>query len=177
MFKRAISIIPTGAVCALSALAVVASLPAQASTNKTASFLVSLTVSSDCSISANPLPFGTATSALATTAITHNTNLSVTCSTGTTYTLALDKGTTTGSTISSRLLAGTGSNSQTVQFQLYSDSGLGTVFGDGTTGNGSTVPGTGTGSAVSVPIYGQVPAQPIPLADNYTSTEIATITF
>jgi len=175
MNQRAFSFVPAGAVLAL--LAGLAALPAQASTNKTATFVVSLTVSSDCSISANPLPFGTATSALATTAITHNTSLSVTCSNGTGYTLSLDKGSTTGSAISSRLLGGTGSNTQTVQFQLYIDSGLSNVFGDGTSGNGNTVSGTGTGSAVSIPIYGQVPAQAIPLADSYSSTETATISF
>ncbi len=172
MNQRALSFVPAGA---LLALALLAALPAQATTNKTATFVVSLTVSSDCSISANPLPFGTATSALAVTAMTHSTSLSVTCSSGTGYTLSLDKGNTTGSAITSRLMGGTGSNTQTVQFQLYIDSGLSNVFGDGT--NGSTVSGTGTGSAVSVPIYGQVPAQPIPAADSYSTTETATISF
>ncbi|MDR3414893.1 MAG: spore coat U domain-containing protein [Nevskia sp.] len=150
------------------------SLSAQA-TNKTATFLVSLTVSSDCSISANALPFGTATSALATSPINQTTTLSVTCSNGTSYTLSLDKGTTTGSTVTARLLAGTGSNVQTVQYQLYSDSGRSTIWGD--TSGGSTVSGTGSGSAQSITIYGQVPAQTIPTADNYSSTETATITF
>lgn len=171
MFKNAFSVTGTAAL-----LAALATAPAQAATDKTATFVVSLTVSSDCSISANPLPFGTATSALATTAITHDTNLSVTCSSGTGYTLSLDKGNAAGSTLGSRLLGGTGSNTQTVQFQLYIDSALGNVFGDGTGGTG-TVSGVGTGSAVSIPIYGQVPAQPVPAADSYTSTETATISF
>lgn len=170
--KRIFSAMTAAAV--LSGMAI-ASFTAQASTNKTATFLVSLTVTSDCSISANPLPFGTATSALATTAITHSTNLSVTCSNGTTYSIALDKGSTTASTVATRLLAGTGSNTQTVLYQLYSDAGLSSIFGDAT--GGAPVTGTGTGSAVSIPIFGEVPAQPIPLADSYTSTETATITF
>jgi spore coat protein U-like protein len=174
MFKNASSVIPAGAL--LTALVAATSIPTQASTDKTATFLVSLTVSSDCSISANPLPFGTATSALATSPITHSTNLSVTCSSGTTYSLSLDKGTGTGTSLASRLLSGTGLNLQTVNFQLYIDSGLSNIFGDGT-GSTGTVSGTGTGSAVSVPIYGVVPAQPVPAADNYTSTETATISF
>ena len=173
--KRAFSAISAGTVFAASVAIGLASFSADASTTKTATFLVSLTVSSDCSISATALPFGTATSALATTAITHNSSISVTCSTGTTYSVALDKGTTTGSAVTARLLAGTGSNTQTVGYQLYSDTGLSAIWGDAT--GGAPVTGTGTGSLVAIPVYGQVPAQPIPLADSYTATETATITF
>ena len=172
--KRAFSAISTGTVFAASVAIGLASFSAQA-TNKTANFLVSLTVQSDCSISATALPFGNATSALATTAITHNSSVIVTCSNGTTYSVALDKGTTTGSAVTARLLAGTGSNSQTVGYQLFSDVGLSAIWGDAT--GGAPVTGTGTGSAVPITVYGQVPAQPIPLADNYSSTETATITF
>lgn len=175
MSKHTFSILGSGML--LATLIAAASLPAQATTQKTATFQVSLTVSSDCSISANALNFGSADSTLATTAITQSTSLSVTCSTGTPYTLSLDKGDTSGSTISTRLLAGTGSNTQKVTYQLYSDNGLSTIWGDGTTGNGSTVGGNGTGSAVSITVYGKVPAQPIPPADSYTATETATISF
>jgi spore coat protein U-like protein len=173
MSKHVFSII---GVPMLLALVAAGTLPAQASTDKTATFLVSLTVTSDCSISASPLAFGSVGSTLATTAIAQSTNLSVTCSNGTTYTLSLDKGSTTNSTVGTRLMGGTGSNTQTVQFQLYSDNALSHIFGDGT-GGSSTVSGTGTGNAVSVPIYGQVPAQSVPTADNYSSTETATISF
>ena len=172
--KNAFSAISAGAVLAAFAATGLASFSADASTNKNATFLVSLIVSSDCSISANPLPFGTATSTLATVAIKHDTNLSVTCTTGTTYTVALDAGTVTGSAVATRLMAGTGTNASTVQYQLYSDSAYGTVWGD-TSSN--WVSGVGTGVAVSVPVYGEVPAQPIPAADNYSTTETATITF
>jgi spore coat protein U-like protein len=163
---------------ALMLLALVAAItvPVQASTQKTSTFLVSLTVNSDCSISANPLAFGSVGSTLATTAIGQNTNLSVTCSSGTNYTLSLDQGSVTGSTVGTRLMGGTGGNTQTVQYQLYSDAPMSHVFGDGT-GSSVTVGGVGTGNAVNVPIYGQVPSQTVPAADSYSSTETATITF
>jgi spore coat protein U-like protein len=150
-----------------------AALSAQAATNKTATFLVSLNINADCSISATALDFGTAGSTLATTPIDHNTTLSVTCTDTTPYTIALDAGDTTGATISDRLLKGTGT--QTVHYQLYTDAPAGTLWGDGTTG--STVPGTGTGSAQSITVYGRVPAQTIPAPGNYTATETATLTF
>lgn len=175
MVKSVLKFVTAGA--ALLPLLAIVPQPAEASgTTKTSTFLVSLTVNSDCSISASALPFGSATSALATTAITHDTDISVTCSTGTTYTVSLDAGNVTGSSLSTRLLGGTGSNTQTVQFQLYTNVGLSTIFGDGTGGT-STVGGTGTGSAVTITVHGQVPAQAIPAADNYSTTETATITF
>jgi spore coat protein U-like protein len=152
-----------------------ASLPADASGTATATFQVSLTVTTNCSISANPLAFGSTNSALATTAIAQSTSLSVTCNNGASYTLSLDKGTTTGSTVTNRLLAGTGSNTQTVQYELYSDSGHSTIWGDST--GGSTVSGTGTGAAQTITVYGQVPSQTVPTADTYTSTETATVSF
>src|ERR1700760_3412657 len=121
MSKHAFSII--GATMSLALVAAV-TVPAQASTDKTATFQVTLTVTSDCSISASPLAFGSVGSTLATTAITQNTNLSVTCSNGTDYTLSLDKGSGTGSTVGTRLMGGTGGNTQTLQFQLFSDGAL-----------------------------------------------------
>ena len=176
--KRKFSAVSAGAVFAASAAIGLASFSAQAlgTTTKTATFLVSLNVQSDCAITANPLAFGNAGSALAITAISQNTTLSVTCTTGTNYSVALDKGTTTGSLVTARLLVGSGSNTSTVQYQLYSTSGgSGTIWGDAT--GGTPVTGTGTGSAVSLTVYGVVPAQPIPVVDTYTSTETATITF
>jgi spore coat protein U-like protein len=174
--KRAISASSAAATLVLATAIGLASFSAQATGNtKTATFQVSLSVLSDCAISANPLAFGNANSALATTAINVNTTISVTCTTGTTYSVSLDKGTTTGSLVTARLLAGTGSNTSTVQYQLYSNSGLSAIWGDST--GGAAVGGTGTGSAVSITVFGVVPPQPIPVVDTYTSTETATITF
>jgi spore coat protein U-like protein len=152
-----------------------ASLSADASTSRTAQFLVSLTVTSDCSISASALAFGSANSSLATTAITQNTSLSVTCTNGTSYTVSLDKGTGANSAVTGRLMSGTGSNTQTVEYQLYSNVGMTTIWGDAT--GGTIYSGTGTGALQSLTVYGQVPAQTIPAADNYSSTETATVTF
>ena len=156
------------AVAACAALAAgLATFSASATTSSNhTSFTVSLTVQSDCAISATNLAFGPTGSALATTDVLATSNLTVTCSMGTGYAVNLDPGSTTGSTVLSRLLAGTGSNTHTVQYQLYSDSGRGTV-----------VTGTGTGNAETITVYGKVPAQTIPPADAYSSTETATITF
>lgn len=141
----------------------------------TATFNVTLTLQANCSISANPLSFGT--NGVLATALNQQTTVAVTCTNTTPYNVGLDAGTVTGSTTASRLMAGTatGNTATTVAFQLYQDAGHATVWGNvqGT----NTVAGTGTGSAQSISVYGQVPAQTTPKPDTYQTTVTATVYF
>lgn len=148
--------------------------PASAAT-ATATFNVSLTIQANCTISANPLSFGT-TGVLAS-AVNQQTTLSVTCTNTTTYNVGLDPGSVSGSSVSSRPLAGTasGNTSTTVGFQLYQNAGHSTPWGN-TVGT-DTVSGTGNGTAQTLTVYGQVPAQTTPQPDTYQTTITATITF
>ncbi|MDB5974174.1 MAG: spore Coat Protein domain protein [Nevskia sp.] len=172
---RALPALSACAALAATFAAGVASFSAEAGTSpQYSTFLVSLTVEKDCTITAgNTLDFGTATSSLITTAIPGTTTFSVTCTNTTSYILALDKGDTTGSTITNRLLLG-GTTAATVPYQLYTDTG--TVWGDGT--NGSTVSGVGTGRAQTVTVNGKaLSTGSMPAPDTYTSTETVTVTF
>lgn len=154
-------------------------LSAQAATysngTATATFLVSLTITSSCTVSANALAFGT--TGLLNAATTGTSTLSVTCSNTTPYNIGLNAGSTTGSTATARLLAGTttGNTTTTVSYRLMQDAALTTNWG--TTQGSDTVAGTGTGSAQSVTIYGQVPTQTTPAPDSYQSTVTATVYF
>lgn len=154
-------------------------LSAQAATysngTATATFLVSLTITSSCTVSANALAFGT--KGLLNTAATGSSTLSVTCSNTTPYNIGLNAGTGTGSTAAARLLTGTttGNTTTTVSYKLMQDAALTTNWG--TTQGTDTVAGTGTGSAQTVTIYGQVPTQTTPAPDTYQSTVTATVYF
>lgn len=141
----------------------------------TATLTVSLTLQANCSIATNPLNFGT--NGVLATAINQQTNVAVTCTNTTPYNVGLDAGTVTGSSVTSRLMAGTatGNTATTVSFQLYQDSGHTTVWGN--TQGTNTVAGTGTGSAQSIAVYGQVPAQTTPKPDTYQTTVTATVYF
>jgi spore coat protein U-like protein len=145
-------------------------LAAQASTTKNATFTVSLTITSDCSIAANALNFGT--NGVIAAAINQATTLSVTCSNSTPYVVGLDGGNVSGSTVTTRLM---GAGAATVQFQLYQDSSRTTVWGN--TSGTNTVSGTGNGSAQTLNVYGSVPVQATPTANTYTTTVTASITF
>ncbi|MDE1182785.1 spore coat U domain-containing protein [Paraburkholderia sp.] len=140
-----------------------------------ATFTVSLTLQANCTIAANALAFGT--NGVLTSALNQQTSVAVTCTNTTPYNVGLDAGTVTGSTVTSRLMAGTtsGNTTTTVAFQLYQDSGHTTAWGN--TQGTNTVGGTGTGSAQSISVYGQVPAQATPKPDTYQTTVTATVYF
>lgn len=141
----------------------------------TATFNVSLILQANCSISATPLNFGT--NGVLATALNQQTTVAVTCTNTTPYNVGLDAGTVAGSSVTSRLMAGTatGNTGTTVGFQLYQDAGRTTVWGN--TQGTNTVAGTGTGSAQSIAVYGQVPAQTTPKPDTYQTTVTATVYF
>lgn len=147
----------------------------QASSTTTTTFQVQITLVASCAISASNLNFGSGIGLL-TSAVNGSTTLSVTCSNSTPYTVGLDAGTVSGSTVTTRLMAGTtaGNTSTTMQFQLYSDSGRTTTWGNA---SGSWISGTGSGSAQSLTVYGQVPAQSTPKPDTYQTTITATVTY
>lgn len=141
----------------------------------TATFNVTLTLQANCSITANPLNFGS--TGVLSTAINQQTTLSVTCSNTTPYNVGLDAGTVTGSTVASRLMAGTttGNTSTTVAFEMYQDAGHATLWGN--TQGTNTEGGTGTGAAQVITVYGQVPSQTTPTPDTYQTTVTATVYF
>jgi spore coat protein U-like protein len=159
---------------AMGAALAVMPLASQAGT-ATTTFQVQITLVSSCAITANTLNFGSGVGLL-TSAVNGTTTLSVTCSNTTPYTVGLDGGTVAGSTVASRLMAGTtaGNTATTLGFQLYSDSGRATLWGNT---SGSWVSGTGTGNAQTLTVYGQVPTQTTPKPDTYQTTITATVTY
>lgn len=141
----------------------------------TANLQVQITLIASCAISANTLNFGSSVGVL-NAVVNGSSTLSVTCSNTTPYTVGLDAGTVAGSTIATRLMAGTtaGNTGTTMQFQLYSDSGRTTQWGNS---SGTWVGGTGNGSAQTLNVYGQVPVQTTPKPDTYQTTITATVTY
>ncbi|NWK46905.1 Csu type fimbrial protein [Ralstonia pickettii] len=128
---------------------------------------------SDCLISATNLDFGTA--GLLTSAITASSAITLNCTNQAPWTLALSAGAGNGATTATRLLTRNG-GTQTVGYNLYTNSGLTVIWGDGTGGT-ATVTGTGTGLSQVSTVYGRVPAQNTPQAGTYTDTIIVTVTY
>jgi spore coat protein U-like protein len=164
-------------VAVVSALAASALSPSGAAVysngSSTANFDVTLTLVANCVIAANPLNFGSSQGVL-TSNVSVNTTLSVTCSNTTPYNVGLNAGTGAGSVGTTRYMSGTGANTATVAFNLFQAAGA-TLWGN--TQGTNTLGGTGTGSAQTLTVYGQIPSQTTPMPDAYKSTITATVYF
>jgi spore coat protein U-like protein len=158
-------------IAAMSTVALSAA-PASFAASKTSTFQVSLTVQNDCSIAANALDFGSA--GVIQNNIDVNTTLAVTCTKGTPYDVALDAGTVSGSSIASRQMAGA-NNGDTVKFNLFRNASRTLLWGQ--TSGVDTATDIGNGSAQSLTVYGRVPPQAVPSADDYRTTVTATVVF
>ncbi|MEH6490177.1 spore coat U domain-containing protein [Hyphomonas oceanitis] len=138
----------------------------------TDTFDVTVTVIAACDISAADHDFGTY-DALSPTPLDSTSTISVTCTSGASYSVALNAGTTGGGTIPSRLMT---DGSNTLSYNLYTNAGYGTVWGDGT-GGSAEVTGTGSGASQNLTVYGRMPAGQGEPAGDYSDTVTATITY
>jgi spore coat protein U-like protein len=134
----------------LIATGVIASLAAAHNANagsQTANMGMSATVTTVCSLSTTPISFGE----VSLSGPTDGTGtISVTCTDDGTYNVGLDTG--ANAQAGQRQLV---SGSNALNYNLYSDSGYSTAWGN-TVGT-NTVAGTGSGSAQTLTVYGQIP--------------------
>lgn len=116
--------------------------------------LVSATVAATCTVSANPLTFGTYYPGGGN--LNANTTLLVRCSHGAPFTVAMDAGVGGGSLLQRLMTSGASG----LQYNLYTSAARTTVWGDGSV-NSAVVSGIGKGlasnQAVSETVYGQLP--------------------
>lgn len=134
----------------------------------TTHFALTVVIQTACTITANPLSFGTYAQAL----LDATTTLSVTCTDTTSYTVGLNAGTATGATVTNRMM--TGPNGVLLHYSLFSNAGYSTNWGNTT---GSWVTGTGTGTVQSLTVYGQISAKQNTISGTYTDTITATLTY
>ena len=139
-------------------------------TTATLPFQVRATVVNNCIVSASHLAFGN--SNLLSGTVSANGAVSVQCTANNAYRVALDGG-LNGSVADRRMrnrLTG-----ETVRYRIATTAG-GPGWGDGTLGT-LIFAGTGSGALQSLPMVGQVPAQPTPSPGDYKDTVTATIYF
>lgn len=136
-----------------------------ASNPATATIAVTATVASYCSVTANPLAFGSYSG----TALNVSTTIAVTCTNTTPYNVGLTAGNGSGASVTNRLMTNTATGStQTLGYQLLSGSYTGTNWGNTSATNWQ--PGTGSGAAQTLTIYGVVPANQFPTPGSYADT-------
>lgn len=154
----------------LSAVATISCAIAAHAATRSATFRVSATVQSDCTITATDLAFGTL--GLLAANVDAASTLTITCTSGANYQIALDPGTASGSTIEDRKMA---SGTNALGFQLYRNAARTQVWGQ--TSGMDTLGGSGTGSVATVQVYGRIPPQMTPPAGTYETQITATISY
>jgi spore coat protein U-like protein len=149
-------------------IAALASTPAFAAGQQaTGTVDVSLNVSTSCSVSAQPLSFGSVT-ALAT-AITASSATTVKCTPGAAYSVYVDFGKNAGAGTQRKMKSAAG---DFVNYDIYSDSSRTTAW---TTTSGVT--GSGTGSDQPMTLYGSVPVQSAAPAGDYADQVTVTVNY
>jgi len=136
----------------------------------TATMAVTATVQTDCTVTANPLPFGNYSGA----ALNVSTTIGVTCTNTTPYNVGLSAGSATGATVTTRAMTISGGG-QTLSYQLLSTSFTGTNWGN--TAATNWVGGTGNGSAQTLTVYGVVPASQFPTPGSYSDSITVTVNY
>lgn len=135
----------------------------------TTTFNITATVVATCQISAAPLAFGNYSGALTNSTST----IIATCTNTSPYNIGLNAGTATGATVTARKM--TGPAAALLNYNLYSNAGMTTNWGN-TVGT-DTVTGTGSGTAQNLTVYGSIPAGQLIAPGSYTDTITATITY
>lgn len=136
----------------------------------TATFNVNASVAANCLVSVQNIDFGT--QGVLRADVDATGSVTATCTPGTTYTISLNGGTTNGAPTARKMSKG----AETVTYGLYKDTNRLQPWGDANT-PGSTVAGTGTGTAQALTVYGRVPAQTTPSPGTYTDTVVVTLTY
>jgi len=141
------------------------------STVATFAFLVSATVTKQCTVTAGAasnINLGSVPSTQ--TNISGNNSIRVSCSNTTPYYIGLAPSAANGGTANGfGSMSGTGGNTDKVPYQLYSNAGLSSVWGNTATSTsvGNGVSGSGTGSPQSIQVYAKAPSADY-TPDNYS---------
>jgi spore coat protein U-like protein len=130
-----------------------------------------LSIDPMCSVSADPVNFGSFSNLSVNRDA--STNLRLKCTLKAPYQISLNGGSTTGTVANRRM--GQAGNPASIGYQLYSDINRSQVWGN-TTAN--WVPGTGTGASQPYTIYGRVPPQAMPgVTGTFEDTVTVTVAY
>lgn len=138
-------------------------------------FQVTANITSDCSVSASNIDFGSLGIASLQAGANTTGVLSVTCTKTVPYSLMLNAGTGAGATMANRRMTRSG-GSETLNYSLYADAARTQVWGDGA-GGSAWVTGTGTGVLQTRTVYAGLFPQTSPPVGSYADTIIVTVTF
>jgi len=153
----------------IAAVAAIASTPALAAGTATGTVDVTLKVSSACSVTAQPLDFGTVSAF--DSAVDSSSATTVKCTPGAPYEVFVNYGVNAGTGTQRKLLST--STTATVNYNVFSDAGRTAAWGGALSG----VTATGDGTEQAMTLYGRVPVQAAVAAGDYKDTVTVTVNY
>jgi spore coat protein U-like protein len=145
----------------------------------TGTLSVTASVTSSCIVGASTLAFSAQTSAAILAGnIDATGTIEVNCTSGSPYTIALSAGNGAGATMASRKMTST-TGAQLLSYTVYTTAARTTVWGDGAGGGASsaTVPGTGSGAAQPVTVFGRIFSGQQVIASAYADVINVTVSY
>jgi spore coat protein U-like protein len=143
--------------------------------NATTTFQVTATVKSVCTVAATAMNFGTGIDPLTAPAqLDATATVTLRCTNSTDYAVSLDAGLHAGGAANFTARA-MNNGSTNLGYQLYTDVGRNTVWGNGTAS--STIGGTGTGSFRALTVYGRMPMSNAVAPGVYADTVTVTVSY
>lgn len=130
-------------------------------------FMISLQLFATCSVDTQSVNFGSYDS-FTSQNLEGVGNISVTCSASTSYTIGLSQG---NGSYAARLMT---NGSSKLVYNLYTSLTQTAVWGDGTSGTALV---EGSGTTMSYPVYGIIPAEQTPPVGVYSDAVTVTVTF
>jgi spore coat protein U-like protein len=139
----------------------------------TMTFTVTVILQASCIVSATSINFGPVSALTANNDATGT--ISVTCTSTTPYKISLSYGNGTGAGGAGRARYMPGPSGNQISYNLYSDSGYSSIWGNNL--GVDTVNSTGTGADQDFTVYGQVPPQSAVLVGSYSDTVVVTVNY
>jgi spore coat protein U-like protein len=161
-----------GALAAGTALLGAAPTAALAST-ASSTMSVTATVTANCTVSTTALAFGNVDTTSGSN-VDSTGSLSIRCTNGTAWAASAGVGSGSGASFANRRMT---AGANLLNYNIYTTAARTVVWGDGTSST-ATIPGTGTGNAQSVTVYGRVASgQTSVPAGAYADTISVTVTY
>ena len=154
-------------------MAIASATPVLAAT-VSGNFQAQITIQNTCALTTAPTNLNFGTQGVLIVNVDTTSTIKVTCTTGAEYDIGLDAGANESSAddVNTRRMA---NGASYVGYNMYSNAGRTTVWGEVVDTN--TVASTGTGAEQSFTVYGRVPAQTTPAAGSYADTVTVTVTY
>jgi len=152
------------------------STPTLAAGTSTGALTVGATFTTQCTVSAANLSFGTTIPSPVNSNVDVQSNVTAICSLGTPYKIGMGMGsfTPTDGCGGERRMIGPGG---TVRYSLYTDANRGNSWGNGDPACPNVASDTGSGLAQTIPVFARIPTGQTPAPGNFTDTVQVTISW